>query len=76
MALSNAPLHPRRGGASSLLEVELDDDPPPPLLPNVFEGLGGGSWIGDGYDEGEEAWKKSKRWGRNTTSLVLPRMED
>jgi len=37
---------------------------------NVFEGLGGGSWIGGGYDEGEEAWKKSKRWGRNTTSLA------
>jgi len=37
---------------------------------NVFKGLGGGSWIGGGYDAGEEAWKKSKRWGRNTTLLA------
>ena len=37
---------------------------------NVFEGLGGGSWQGCGFDEGEEAWEKSKRWGRNTTPLA------
>ena len=38
---------------------------------NVFEGLGGGSWLGGGSDEGEEAWKKSKRlW------LILLGMED
>jgi hypothetical protein len=38
---------------------------------NVFEGLGGGSWLGGGSDEEEEAWKKSKRWGRNTTPLAM-----
>jgi hypothetical protein len=38
---------------------------------NVFEGLGGGGWLGGGSDEGEEAWKKSKRlW------LILLGMED
>ena len=35
----------------------------------VFEGLGGGGWLGGGSDEGEGGVEKSKRWGRNTTPL-------